>query len=126
MARDTREVIEIHNKLHSHAHGATYEGFDNLINTLTDSSSVLQLTNLKENFTPVSRAAKDIGRDLRYASLYQIASKYAHPTALLLNGKSGDQRVLMDRFYEGESRLAYSCAINIQKTILKKYPNFAL
>jgi hypothetical protein len=126
MARDTREVIEIHNKLHLHVHKASYEGFDNLIKTLIDSSSELQLTNLKESFTPVSRSAKDVGRDLKYAFLYKIASKYAHPTALLLNAKSTDQRVLMDRFYEGGSRLAYSCAINIQKIILKKYPNSEL
>lgn len=125
MVRDTREVIEVHNKLHLHVHKVKYEGFDDLFKTLTDSSSKLQVTNLKEKFTPVSEAAKDIGRDLKYASLYKVASKYAHPTALLLTGKSDDQ-VLMDRFYEAGSRLAYFCAINIQKTILKKYPNFEL
>lgn len=126
MVRDTREVIEIHNKLHLHVHKATYEGFDDLFKTLTDSSSKLQVKNLKAKFTPVSQAAKDTGRDLKYASLYKLASKYAHPTALLLTGRSDDEQVLMDRFYEGGSRLAYSCAINIQEIILKKYPKFEL
>jgi hypothetical protein len=126
MVRDTREVIEIHNKVHVHVHKAAYEGFDDLLKTLDDASSKLQVKNPNAKFTPVSQAAKDTGRNLKYASLYKLASKYAHPTALLLTGRTDGDQVLMDRLYEGGSRLAYSCAINIQETILKKYPDFEL
>ena len=125
MARDIREVIETHNKVHLHKYKTPYEGLDDLIKILTESSVTLQVKNLEGRFTQVSQAAKEIGRDLRYASMYKIASKYAHPTALLLNG-AREEQVLMDRFYDVGARTAYSCVITIQKTITKRYPNFEL
>jgi hypothetical protein len=57
--------------------------------------------------------------------MYKIASKYAHPTSLLLSGDREEQ-VLMDRFYDIGAHLAYSCVITIQETITKRYPNFEL
>jgi hypothetical protein len=125
MARDIREVIETHNRVHLHKHKTPYEGFDDLIKRLTESSATLQITNLEGKFTPVSQAAKEIGRDLRYASMYKVASKYAHPTSLLLSG-GNEERVLMDRFYDVGAHLAYSCVITIQNTITTRYPNFEL
>jgi hypothetical protein len=125
MARDIREVIETHNKVHLHKHKTPYEGFDDLKNILTESSATLQVTNLEGRFTQVSQAAKELGRDLRYASMYKIASKYAHPTSLLLSG-AREEQVLMDRFYDVGTQIAHSCAITIQKTITKRYPNFEL
>jgi hypothetical protein len=125
MARDIREVIETHNKVHLHKYKTPYERFDGLRKILTESSATLEVTNLDGKFTQVSQAAKEIGRDLRYASMYKIASKYAHPTSLLLSG-TGEEQTLMDRFYDVGAQTAYSCAITIQKTITKRYPNFEL
>jgi hypothetical protein len=125
MARDIREVIETHNKVHLHKHKTPYEGFDDLRKTLTESSATLQITNLDGRFTPVSQAAKEIGRDLRYASMYKIASKFAHPTSLLLSG-AREEQVVMDRFYDVGAQTAVSCALTIQNTITKRYPNFEL
>jgi len=125
MARDIREVIETHNKVHLHKHKTPYEGFDDLKNILTESSATLQITNLEGRFTQVSQAAKEIGRDLRYASMYKIASKYAHPTSLLLHGAREEQD-LIDRFYDAGAHKAYSCVITIQNTITNRYPNFEL
>ncbi|HEV7747298.1 MAG TPA: DUF5677 domain-containing protein [Pyrinomonadaceae bacterium] len=125
MARDIREVIETHNKVHLHKYKTPYEGFDDLKTILTESSAMLQVTNLEGRFTQVSQAAKEIGRDLRYASMYKIASKYAHPTSLLLSG-AREEQVLMDRFYDVGAQIAHSCAISVQKTIRKRYSNFEL
>jgi|SRR5208283_2251129 len=123
MARDVREVIEIHQKLHIKFAKKPYEGTDDFNKALRGHAETLGVTNLDGKYTQVRDAAKKLGRSLRHDGLYKIASKYAHPTSLMLvqNECPG---ILMDRFYEGGATLCYSCLARVERTILKRYPNF--
>jgi polyhydroxyalkanoate synthesis regulator phasin len=123
MARDTREVIETHQKLYTDVNKKAYEGADDLYRSLKENAATLIVTNVEGKYTQVSDVAKKIGRNLRHSALYKIASKYAHPTSLLLLMKEPPQRII-DAFYGAGSQLAISCLASVERSILKKYPDF--
>jgi hypothetical protein len=123
MSRDIREVVDIHQKLYTHINQEPNERSTRDLKTLRENSATLGVTNLEERFTQVSDAAKQIGRDLKYPAAYKIASKYAHPTALIL-GLNEYPQIVMDRFYECGSILARSCLGTVEKAILKRCPSF--
>jgi len=123
MSRDTREVIQTHQKIYTEINQEPSERSTRDLNTLRKHGATLDVNNLDGRFTQVSDAAKKLGRGTQHASIYKVASKYAHPTALML-GLNEFPQVVMDRFYESGAILAYSCLSTVEKTILKRCPDF--
>jgi hypothetical protein len=123
MVRDVREILDIHQKDHIQFTQKPHERADELNQSLREHAKTLAVVDLDGKFTQVRDAANELGRSLQHNGLYKIASKYAHPTALLLAQNECPQS-LFDRFYEGGATLCYTCLGKLEKTILKRYPDF--
>lgn len=57
------------------------------------------------------------------ASFYTVASKFAHPTALLLHRKE-DADGMLDSFYEIGAKSALTCLRHMEQSIQNDYPDF--
>jgi hypothetical protein len=110
MARDVREILEVHQKSHIQFTQKTYERAKEYNKTIREHSKNMRIYDIEDEFK-------------HHDELYKIASKYTHPTSLLL-GQSEWPQSLFDSFYVGGTLLCKRCLGRVERTILKRYPDF--
>jgi hypothetical protein len=74
------QMIEVHNQGKQHVELA--EKHRELVTFVESAYGIKQLD---DDFTRVSEAAKELGRQIEFLALNKLCSKYAHPTSIALN-----------------------------------------
>src|SRR5208283_3526083 len=74
------------------------------------------IDDIEAPYTQVNNAAGTVGRQLGHAKFYKVASKFAHPTALLLC-MDESARGMIDSLYEIGAKCTLTCFRHIEKTI---------
>lgn len=121
MLRDTREMLELERTFFGVDSDKSKRATENL-KILGEFAITLEIPGIDKRFTAVRDAAVEIGKT-RYATAYKVASKYAHPTAILLTAKEYSQDT-MDNFYKAGALSSRSCLSAVENTILKHCPTF--
>jgi hypothetical protein len=78
---------------------------------------------LIKKYIEVNKAAEKIGKKSMHSPIYKSASKFTHPTALLMVMEIKGLQALQDSLYEGGAELAVGATNEIEKQIRTKYPN---
>jgi hypothetical protein len=94
-----------------------------MLTDLRNSAARFNIDDLEAQYTMVNNAAGIVGIQFGHGRLYKTASKFAHPTALLLS-INRPLKDLLDSFYEGGAKLVYICLGKTENCIKSEYPDF--
>lgn len=123
-ARDLKDMGEALQSLHTDTNKEPDQTLKTMLTDLEASATKFNIDDLAAQYTQVNNAAGKIGIQSGHARLYKAASKFAHPTALLLS-INRPLKDLLDSFYEGGSKLVYVALGKTENAIKVKYPNFS-
>jgi hypothetical protein len=124
-ARDVRDTMEVLQKSYTKQNNAPEEKLVSTLDEMRSNFAKFNVEDYDEDFTRVSDAAKEIGKDHAHGPIYKVASKFAHPTALLLIMEKPVPG-LIDSFYQGGVDLALACLLEVENSIRDVYPDFVV
>lgn len=81
------------------------------------------IKDIEAEHTLLNNAAGIVGRPFGHGKFYTVASKFAHPAALLLHRKE-DADGMLDSFYEIGAKSALTCLRHMEQSIQNDYPDF--
>jgi hypothetical protein len=122
-ARDIKEIMEVLQKVYTTVNKEPQKRIEDILIDMKSRAPQLNIENLDDSYTRVSDAAEAVGKRFAHSPFYKIASKFAHPTSLILNLKDS-QGNLKSSFYEIGSKLVTACLDEVEKTIRSEYPRF--
>jgi hypothetical protein len=122
-ARDLKDMMEALQSLYTDANKESDQTLDAMLSDLRASAGRYNIDDLEAQYTQLNNAAGMIGIQLGHGKIYKAASKFAHPTALLLCIDRPLQD-LLDSFYEGGSKLVYIVLGKTENSIKAEYPDF--
>jgi hypothetical protein len=124
-ARDVRDTMEVLQKFYTKQNNAPEQQLTTLLKNMKSDFAKFNVQDYEDNFTRVSDAAEEIGRGDVHGPLFKVASKFAHPTALLLVMEKPVPG-LIDSFYEGGVGLALMCLSEVENSIRDVYPDLVV
>ena len=124
-ARDVRDTMETLQKVYTRENNTPEKRLVALLDEMKSEFAKFNVEDYEEAFTRVSDAAKEIGKDHAHGPIYKVASKFAHPTALLLIMEKPVPG-LIDSFYQGGVELALACLLEVENSIRDVYPDFVV
>jgi len=124
-ARDVRDTMETLQKVYTRENNTPEKRLVALLDEMKSEFAKFNVEDYEEAFTRVSDAAKEIGKDHAHGPIYKVASKFAHPTALLLITEKPVPG-LIDSFYQGGVELALACLLEVENSIRDVYPDFVV
>jgi hypothetical protein len=124
-ARDVRDTMEVLQKFYTKQNNAPEQQLEALLGEMKSNFAKFNVEDYEDNFTRVSDAAKEIGKDHAHGPIYKVASKFAHPTALLLIMEKPVPG-LIDSFYQGGVELALACLSEVESSIRDVYHDFVV
>jgi hypothetical protein len=80
----------------------------------------MDISDVEAGYIRVNDAAGKIGKQDMHSTFYKIASKFAHPTALLFVMQEPFQG-MQDSVYEIGAKLADECLTALEKTVANMY-----
>ncbi len=110
-ARDMREVLESIQKLYSTYNGEPERKVSELLDSLRTHVVKFNVEDFDGAYKRVANAAKELGKEDTFGTLYKVASKLAHPTSLSLNT---EPIAMLDGFLEIGQQAAYACVKEIE------------
>jgi Family of unknown function (DUF5677) len=124
-ARDMKDMMEAIQKLYTTVNKEPEKKLQSMLVHLRNSATKFNVENYDADYTRLSDAAEKVGKKYVHSPIYKVASKFAHPTALLLILNQPLQDV-QDSLYEGGAKLAVVCLGETEKCIKRKYPELRL
>jgi hypothetical protein len=82
--RDFREMIEVIQKIYTKANKVPQKRLEEILSSVKSTAPKFNITDVDAGYVRVNDAAAKIGKQDIHSAFYKIASKFAHPTALLL------------------------------------------
>jgi hypothetical protein len=123
-ARDMREMMEAIQGIYANFNKAPEARLASMIDKLkADAATKLNIQDIDAEHTLVNNAAGILGKQLAHGKMYKSASKFAHPTALLLCMKE-PLTGLVDSFYEIGASGASEALRHLEGMIRKEYADF--
>jgi|GEM_PF-5937316 len=122
-ARDMRDLMDSVQAVFVSVNQQPEAKLAGMIDDLKAKAAQFNIDDIEAPYTQVNNAAGTVGRQLGHAKLYKAASKFAHPTALLLC-MDESARGLIDSLYEIGAKCTLTCFRHIEKTIRNEYPDF--
>jgi hypothetical protein len=122
-SRDMRDLLESIQVLYVSVNQVPEAKLAGMIDDLKSKAAQFDINDIEASHTQVHNAAGAVGRQLGHAKIYKAASKFAHPTALLLcmEGAPGG---LVDSFYGIGADCTLTCLRHIEQIIKNEYPDF--
>jgi len=117
--------METLQKFYTYQNNTPEQKLETLLDEMKSNFAKFNVDHYEDDFTRVSDAAKEIGKDHAHGPIYKVASKFAHPTALLL-AMEKPVPGLIDSFYQGGVELALACLSEVENSIRDVYPDFAV
>jgi len=121
-ARDVREMMEVLQKLYTGVNKKPEKKIESILAAMENTAAKFKIEDYDEDYTRVSDAAKKVGKRDIHSRIYKVMSKFAHPTALVLNIHDSLPD-LIDSFYEAGATLANACLAETEKCIRMQYPD---
>ena len=121
--RDLKEMLEVAQIVYTNVNREANQTLDALLTDLRGSAARFNIEDFDGQYTRVNDAARIVGVQFGHAKLYKVASKLAHPTALLLRIIQPEQD-LRDSLYEGGAKLVDACLVKTENCIKTEYPSF--
>jgi hypothetical protein len=123
-ARDMREMLEAVQGIYTEFNKAPEAKLAGMIDKLkADAPTKLNIPDIDAEHTLVNNAAGILGKQFAHGKVYKAASKFAHPTALLLCMKEPPAGML-DSFYDMGASGASAALRHLEGMIRKEYPDF--
>lgn len=122
-ARDMRDLMEAVQALYVSVNKEPEPKLAGMIGELKANAPSFDIKDIDAEYMLVNNAAGVVGRQLGHAKFYKAASKFAHPTALLLCIKDAPSG-LLDSFYEVGAKSTQRCLQHIEQAIKNTYPDF--
>jgi hypothetical protein len=123
-ARDMREMMEAIQDIYRNFNKAPEAKLAGMIHKLkADAPTQLNIQDIDAEHMLVNNAAGILGKQFAHGKVYKSASKFAHPTALLLCMKEPPAG-LLDSFYDMGAKAASAALRHLEGTIRKEYPDF--
>ncbi len=121
--RDMREMMEVLQKLYTKVNKEPQKKLGEMLIDMKTNAPRFDIDDYKAGHVRVNDAAGKIGKQQAHSVFYKIASKFAHPTALLLAMQEPPRGGVQDSIYEIGAKLADDCLTQMEKTVGTVYPD---
>jgi hypothetical protein len=118
--RDFREMVEVLQKMYTKENKVPQKRLEEILSAVKSAAPKFNITDVDAGYLRVSDAVVKIGKKDIHSAFYKIASKFAHPTALLLLMQEPFAS-MQDSIYEIGSKLADECLRALEKTVMNTY-----
>ncbi len=118
--RDFREVVEVLQKTYTKENKAPQERLDEILSAVKNVAPKFNISDVEASYIRVNDAAGKVGKQDMHSVFYKVASKFAHPTALLLLMREPFAG-MQDSIYEIGAKLADECLKALEKTVANTY-----
>lgn len=123
-ARDIRELLESLQDIYTDSNKAPNPQLASLIDKLrAEAQTKLNISDVDAEHMLVNNAAGVLGKQLPHGKMFKAASKFAHPTSLLLMFPA-PLAGMIDSFYEIGASGASAALRHLEVMIRKEYPDF--
>jgi hypothetical protein len=119
--RDMRDMMETLRRLDTGAHKEPKQMVEDVLVELKNKATAFAIDDYDAAYLKVNDAAGKIGTQAQHSVYYKVASKFAHPTAMLfLTAKNTDEGML-DALYDVGARVAAHSFSELEKIITTAY-----
>jgi hypothetical protein len=124
-ARDMRDMLEAVQSVYTSVNKEPEARLAGMIDGLKTDAPKFDIDDIEAEYMSVNNAAGVVGKQHPHAKFYKAASKFAHPTALLLC-MNDPPPALLDSLYETGAKATGTCLRNVETTVKTEYPDFSL
>jgi len=121
--RDLREIMETFQKVYTRANKEPQKRIDDILAEMKTKAPAFNVNDYESGYLRVNDAAAKIGEQQEHSAFYKIASKFAHPTAVLLAMQDPGARGMLDSLFEVGAKLADSALRDMEGIVQGIYPD---
>lgn len=119
--RDMRDMMEALQRLDTGNYKEPKKMVEDLLVELKTKAPAFDVTDYEADFLKVNDAAGKIGTQSRHSVYYKVASKFAHPTAMLFFRSEGPDAEMLGALYDAGVRIAAECFRDLEKIVRTAY-----
>jgi hypothetical protein len=124
--RDLRDMLTALQKVYRHVNKQPEARIDGLLDDMKTKAPQFEVLDYDAAYLRVNEAAEKIGKQEMHSGFYKIASKFAHPTALLLTVQEDAVGGMTDSMVEIGAKLADRCLTELDTYIRTIYADLSI